>query len=293
MTTCLRAMKTCRSNMKTSLLAAAAALVFSLSSCAQSPQSLSPGAWMEIPQVPEARAADVYALGMQVGGKSQRNYTFLWDSSHLTADWVAYPLCRGNIGEGKRSNAFGLNPFLPESEQPLLVKGYREGNAGWYSRGHQIPSADRLAYKANVQTFYGTNMTPQDEDLNGGVWGTLENKVRSWAMKCDTLYVVSGCTYEGYSGDYVKDNGGKKVAVPTGYYKALLMLSNGEYHACAFRFENRPYPDGKYHPEMAETLSSLEQKTGITFFPRLKDIVGEVQYRAIKSENPAQTGLWR
>ena len=91
----------------------------------------------------------------------------------------------------------------------------------------------------------------------------------------------------------MKDNNGKKVAVPTGYYKALLMLSNGEYHACAFRFENRPYPDGKYRLDMAETLSSLEQKTGITFFPRLKDIVGEVQYRAIKSENPAQTGLWR
>lgn len=154
----------------------AIALLWSLSSFAQ---SKSAGAWMEIPAVPESRSSDVYTLEMEVAGERQRNYTFLWDQSRMTADWVAYPLCRGNIGEGKRSNAFGLNPFLPERIQPLLVRGYREGNAGLYSRGHQIPSADRLTYNANVQTFYGTNMTPQDENLNGGVWATLENKVRS------------------------------------------------------------------------------------------------------------------
>lgn len=256
-------------------------------------QSMAPRDWMELPLIPASRSADVYSLDMRVDGESQRNYTFLWDRSRMTADWVAYPLCRGNIGEGKRSNAFGLNPFLPESIQPLLIKGYRAGNAGVYSRGHQIPSADRLSYKANVQTFYGTNMTPQDENLNGGVWATLENKVRSWAMKCDTLYVVTGCTYDDYSGDYVLDNNGRKVAVPTGYYKALLMLSEGNYHACAFSFENRPYPDGKYHQEMAKPLSALEEATGIVFFPMLKDAVGVERYDAIKAEDPSRTGLWR
>lgn len=272
------------------LLAVTISLSLSLVSCAQ---SVPTGAWMELPVVPQARSGDIYTLEMQLDGKSQRNYTFLWDEDRLTADWVAYPLCRGNIGEGRRSNAFGLNPFLPARSQPLLERGYRNGNAGQYSRGHQIPSADRLSYKANVQTFYGTNMTPQDENLNGGVWATLENKVRSWATKCDTLYVVTGCTYDGYTGEYALDNNGRHVAVPTGYYKALLRLSDGEYHACAFRFENRPYPDGKYHPEMAESLSSLEAATGITFFPTLKDIVGKEKYQAIKTENPARSGLWR
>lgn len=112
-------------------------------------------------------------------------------------------------------------------------------------------------------------------------------------MKCDTLYVVTGCTYDGYSGEYARDNNGRKVAVPTGYYKALLMQSKGTYHACAFRFENRPYPDGKYHPEMAEPLSSLEDATGIVFFPMLEGIVGAEQYSAIKDGLPSKTGLWR
>lgn len=182
--------------------------------------------WLELPVVKDTDHDNVYALGMTVDGRRQRNYSFLWNESRLTADWVAYPLCRGNIGEGTRSNTFGLCPLLPAKRQPAVQKAYRKGNAGWYSRGHQIPSADRMSFKANVQTFYGVNMTPQDENLNGGVWSVLENKVRAWARRCDTLYVVSGCTYDGYKGDYVLDNDGKKVAVPTGYYKALLMRND-------------------------------------------------------------------
>lgn len=251
------------------------------------------GGWMELPAVPDGRAGDVYSLEMSVGGVRQRNYTFLWDESRLTADWVAYPLCRGNMGEGKRSNAFSLCPLLEESRQPLLVKGYRGGNSGAWSRGHQIPSADRLSYNANVQTFYGVNMTPQDENLNGGAWASLENKVRAWATRCDTLYVVSGCTYEGYSGDYAVDNAGKKVAVPTGYYKALLMLQGGRWHAYAVRFANRPCPDNKYHPEMAVSLSALEAELGMEFFPLLKEAVGEEECLRIKSEDPRGVSVWR
>ena len=95
------------------------ALLWPLLSCSQ---SMDPGAWMELPLTPESRSSDVYTLDMQVDGESQRNYTFLWDRSRMTADWVAYPLCRGNIGEGKRSNAFGrirscLKAFSPFSSR--------------------------------------------------------------------------------------------------------------------------------------------------------------------------------
>lgn len=270
------------------LLVIAAALLPTICSCAQ---DIEPGEWMELPEVSDA--SGLYALSMHMEGRTQRNYSFLWNEERLTADWVAYPLCKGNIGEGNRSNAFGLNPHMPMDMQPLLVRGYRNGNSGYYSRGHQIPSADRRAYRANVQTFYGTNMTPQDENLNGGIWGSLENKVRVWASRCDTLYVVSGCTYDGYDGEYALDNDGKRVAVPTGYYKALLMLTGDRWHTAAFRFENRPYGDGKYRQDMAIPLSELEAATGIVFFPRLKDVVGESLYKKIKSENPRSRQEWR
>ncbi len=266
------------------------------SSCAQVPgySGTDPGSWMEMPRVAAEDSASLYSLMMEIDGVSQRNYSFLWNERHQTSDWVAYPLCRSNIGEGKRSNAFGLCPALPASRQPLLEKGYREGNSGWYSRGHQIPSADRLQYKANVATFYGINMTPQDENMNGGIWASLENKVRSWAMRCDTLYVVTGCTYDGWQGEYALDNRGRRVDAPTRYYKALLMLSRGKYYGCGFLYENRPYPDSKYHPEDMMPLSELEEAVGgVEFFPLLKDVAGDAEYSRIKCEDPQRQSVWR
>lgn len=251
-----------------------------------------PGDWLEIPSIPHMDSGNAYAVEMTVSGKRQRNYTFLWNESRMTADWVAYPLCSGNIGKGKRTNSFGLCPLLPRRRQPVVERGYREGNAGWYSRGHQIPSADRLEYDANVQTFYGVNMTPQDENLNGGVWATLENRVRSWARQCDTLYVVTGCTYGGYTGDYVLDNVGKRVAVPTGYYKALLMRRGETFHACGFTFENRPYESAKVTRELSVTLAELERLTGMVFFPALKILVGNERYLEIISEEPSRQPCW-
>lgn len=261
-----------------------------LTSCSSFAQK--PGKWLELPEIPENGNTEAISLDMRIGGVRQRNYTFLWNDDHMTADWVAYPLCSGNIGQGKRTNAFGLCPNLPRHRQPNLEHGYREGNSGWYSRGHQIPSADRLEYNANVKTFYGINMTPQDEGLNGGVWATLENKVRSWAGKCDTLYVVTGCTYDGYNGEYALDNDNRKVAVPTGYYKALLMRTGNTFHACAFTFENRSYESGKLTKSMAVSVAELEKRTGITFFPALRDIVGREKYRQIKEEDPTVQSCW-
>lgn len=253
-----------------------------------------PGAWMEIPAFPASDSSNLYTLYMEIGGDTVRNYSFLWNEGRLTADWVAYPLYGESIGKGTRSNSFGLNPALTEYEQPLLAQAYRRGNGGWYSRGHQIPSGDRLtSYSANLQTFYGTNMTPQDEDLNAGVWESLESKVRQWARRCDTLYVVTGCTYEGYEGLYVLDNNGRRVAVPTGYYKALLRLDNGRYYGCAFSFGNRPYGEGGYDISWAMPLADLESMLGMEFFPMLRKRVGDALYRKIKETDPSGDSFWR
>lgn len=120
--------------------------------------------WMELPAIPEGM--DAFTHSMTVGSVSTRNYSFLWDYDNLVAPWVAYPLCKWNIGNNiKRTNAWGLDPLLPEGKQPVLYRGFSKGNNGWYARGHQIPSADRLtSYESNSMTFYGTNMTPQIQD---------------------------------------------------------------------------------------------------------------------------------
>lgn len=258
--------------------------------------------WMELLAIPEGM--DAFTHSMTVGSVSTRNYSFLWDYDNLVAPWVAYPLCKWNIGNNiKRTNAWGLDPLLPEGKQPVLYRGFSKGNNGWYARGHQIPSADRLtSYESNSMTFYGTNMTPQIQDgFNGDIWATLEGKVRSWASSSDTLYVVTGCVIdypEGQTVKYALDNYGKKVSVPTAYYKVVLRYMKNStvgysgYSACAVWLDHKVYSTKNIDSKYSMSVKDLEKKVGMDFFVNLPAVVGEEMAAKIESENPSKVSWW-
>lgn len=235
----------------------------------------------------------IFTHTVSAGGEFSRNYTFCWDYGNLVARWVAYPLCKGNMGSGQRSNEWGLDPFLSRDEQPVLFRGYAKGNHGYYDRGHQVPSADRLYRAANLQTFYGTNMTPQNSDLNAGLWNSIEIQVRDWARATDTLYVVSGCVTEG-SRYYALDNDGKKVTVPVGYYKALLRYEKSGSDGClgylglALYLENKAYPDNGIQKALTMSIDELERKIGVDLFVNLPDDLE----REVEAQIPADYNWW-
>lgn len=262
--------------------------------------------WMELPAIPEGM--DAFTHSMTVGSVSTRNYSFLWDYDNLVAPWVAYPLSRWNVGTGSRSDAWGLDPLLDEDKQPVLhFRGYSVGNSGRYDRGHQLPSADRPNIgtdpkkNPNAMTFYGTNMTPQLNGFNGGIWANLEGKVRSWAKGSDTLYVVTGCVVDYPKGETVKyalDNNGKKVTVPTAYYKAVLRYMKSStfgysgYSACAVWLDHKVYSTKTIDSSYSMSVDDLEEKLGIDFFVNLPAKVGEDVATRIEAEEPKDVAWW-
>ena len=258
-----------------------------------------PYKWLEIPETRENDDKEFFTHDMTIGETKTRNYSFYWDYDNLVSTWVAYPLCAWNIGSGSRSDEWGLDPLLPESKQPVLYSAY----SGFGSRGHQIPSADRLSRAANIQTFYFTNMTPQDYNFNGGTWANLENLVRTWSKKTgattgtDTLYVVTGC-YVGAATRTAKDNKGKSVTVPEAYFKALLRYRNNDavghkgFMGCAFWFENADKYSSKISKDMSMSLSKLEEKLGYKLFVNLEAKVGAETYKEIKDEDPSTVSWW-
>lgn len=262
--------------------------------------------WLELPAVNDG--TDFFTHSMTIGSTKTRNYSFIWDYDNLVAPWVAYPLSRWNVGTGSRSDAWGLDPLLDEDKQPVLhFRGYSVGNSGRYDRGHQLPSADRPNIgtdpkkNPNAMTFYGTNMTPQLNGFNGGIWANLEGKVRSWANRSDTLYVVTGCVVDYPKGETVKyalDNNGKKVTVPTGYYKVVLRYRANStfgysgYSACAILFDHKVYSDKRITSEYSMSVDDLEKKTGIDFFVNLPAKVGEETAAKIEAEDPAKVSWW-
>ena len=243
--------------------------------------------------MPEDSKFGFFSHDMKIGNVKTRNYTYAWDYENLVAPWVAYPLSTWTIGSGKRTDAWGLDPSLPEKYQPVLYRGF----GGGYDRGHQLPSADRLNYAANVTTFYGTNMTPQRSELNQHSWANLESKVRSWASRADTCYVVTGCITKG-STKTARDNEGKKVTVPTHYYKAVLRYSKNStfghsgYIACAILLEHKGYGDNNNFKPYAMSIDELEKKIGIDLFANLPAAIGEDAAAKVEAEDPTTVSWW-
>ena len=246
--------------------------------------------WLELPAMDDP-ALGYYSHSFKMDGKSYRNYSFGWSQKDRVALWVAYPLCKlytnGNVG---RTDAWALDPLLGE-DSAAPFGGY----AGSYARGHQIPSADRqCCYDANAQTFYGTNMTPQLNDHNEGIWADLEGKVRGWANTSDTTYVVTGVTVSA-SSKKERDSYGNSVTIPDAYFKAVLKYNKAStfapWTAAAFYLEHRAY-SGSITKSHSMSIDELEEITGIDFFVNLPAKVGEEQAAKLEAADPASSSAW-
>lgn len=253
--------------------------------------------WMELPEVKDASAYRIHTA--PIGEKNYRNYSYLFDSKNMVALWVAYPLCDLYTKKTvQRTDKWAFDPFLAEDAQPAYFKAgniYDDGKGGAkYNRGHQLPSADRLAStKMNEQTFYFTNIAPQlaDKAFNAGIWGDLESAVRTWSASSnstDSLYVVTGCMVDKPI-EYRKDNNGKQVSIPNAFYKAVVRLSKGSYIGAAFYLDHKNYQGQPATlKDFALSIKELEEKTGLTFFVNLPSD----KAAAIKAENPKNNSFW-
>ena len=254
-----------------------------------------PYKWLELPATDAADGMDFLWHMVDVGGKKIRNYSCYWNYNDLVSIWVAYPLNSKYSSGTTWDYKWGVDPLLSNDVQSVLYSGYRQGNntslsGAFYARGHQIARADRrICQDASDQTCYGTNMTPQlnkgdggTMDFNGGIWANLESRVRDkWAASSDTLYVVTGCVLDGAK-YYALDNMGKKVTVPTAYYKAVLRYTSSSsstglgysgYMACAVWLEHKLYStSAKVDKTYAMSIDALEQKLGIDQFGDAKPL---------------------
>jgi endonuclease G len=252
-------------------------------------------AWMELPQVTNASAWHAHTTILRFD--RVRNYSFSYNPEAHVANWVAYPLYEEFSRNKKKTKvprydsvvstnqAWACDPFVTTSN--VDSGDYYEWSTKGYSRGHQLPSADRLGgAMANIQTFYTSNVTPQNIDFNGGIWENLETAVRNWASDSDTLYVVTGCIADNTC-ETVKDHDGQAVSVPKAYYKALLSLKGGKYIGAGFYLEHSKSIASGDYKNYSLSLKDLEAKTGMNFFVNLP----ADKAAAIKADDPSK--IWK
>ena len=215
---------------------------------------------LEVPALPEAGSRIV----------QHKAFVSSYNTETLIPDWVAYELTADETGgqHTREGIEFRMDPDLKGCRQAMR-EDY--SGSGW-TKGHLMPAADAATTSSTMsETFYFTNVCPQNEVLNAGDWAYLEKKVRQWANRYGSIWVVTG--------PIVGDNrygtiGDRDVVVPDAFFKALLIRKkNGSYSAIAFVMDNDD--DRYYLKDCMMTVNELEALTGEDFFPVLDDTIEE------------------
>lgn len=212
------------------------------------------------------------------------NYSLEWDCKKRSQRWSCYQMHAGNTAGtsnvGRYNTQLNGYPQDPDIAENLRFSYDPYWGSG-YDHGHICPSADRqYSEEANMQTFYISNMQPQRNVFNAGLWAKMEAQLRSWNRNGfrDTLYVCKGGTIDTIPGSTIKDPVLRKLPngliVPHYFFMAVLCKNTQGYKAMAFWVEHYEQD----HTEDALTnyvvnISQLEEYTGIDFFCNLPDDV--------------------
>lgn len=203
-------------------------------------------------------------------------HTLSYNSRTRLPNWVAYELTRKEAqGDNPRKDKFAR---CPQAQGPQADKeDYR--NSGW-DRGHMAPAGDmKWSTRAMDESYYFTNICPQNHELNTGDWKELEEKCRYWAEKFGSLHIVCG--------PIITDNthgtlGENKVVIPDKFFKVLLTQKEGEWQGVGFIFHNPPKRDLRISTKppvnrplesYIVTIDEVEAMTGLDFFHKLPDSI--------------------
>lgn len=189
-------------------------------------------------------------------------FTINYNRSWRIPNWVAYTLYPSDT-QGKVPRASDFEPDPATGTDCATNDDYR--GSGW-DRGHMAPAGD-MKWNADAmrQSFYFSNICPQNRNLNGGDWRLLEERLRIWAQQGDTLYIVCGPLPM----QHPRTIGPNKVAVPEAFFKVVLRHNRQGWSAIGFIMPNT---DGK-HPlsYYACSIDEVEKKTHNDFFYQLPD----------------------
>lgn len=196
-------------------------------------------------------------------------YTVSFNSKRNIPNWVAYALTKEEVG-GTEPRA---QHFLPDPDIRNCPTHDDYRNSG-YDCGHMAPAGDmKWSEKAMKESFYLSNICPQNHNLNSGDWNFLEGHLRKMATQYDTVYIVCGPIVSTSS----KTIGSKhKVTVPDAFFKAVLRQKGDSWSAIGFLFANEA--GHKALSTYAMSIEDLQIVTDLDFFYNLPDeIEGKVE----------------
>ena len=225
---------------------------------------------------------------------SRLAYTVSYNSKTKCANWVAWHLSKEHtdgpyprngvpyydddgtaIGIGMVNNENYKNGYFLDED----IKGPRQEFNDWTDKryhvnhGHLCPAGDNRWSKAAMnQSFYLSNICPQDIDLNGGDWEGLERRCRGWANQYGNIYIIAGPVF---NNEQYRTLGEGRVGIPDAFFKVILRMKNAigksDLKVLGFIFPN----EGTHHDliHYQRTVDEIEEITGFDFFSDLPDSI--------------------
>ncbi|MCX6233488.1 MAG: DNA/RNA non-specific endonuclease [Bacteroidetes bacterium] len=192
------------------------------------------------------------------------HFTLSYSEMDEQAEWVAYKLTKDMV-----QGSLSINDDF--KSDPLVLTGSASPNDYTYSgydRGHLAPAADmNFSQIALLESYYMSNISPQLPSFNGGIWKLLEGQVRQWAVENEELCIVTAGILDSIIGKI----GINEVTVPGYFYKIILDYKEPDIKAIAFMLPNEK--GTMLLSEYAVSIDSVEQLTGIDFFPDLPNSI--------------------
>ena len=190
-------------------------------------------------------------------------FTLNYVEQYEVAAWVAYFIRQDEIDRRlERENEFMPDPLVRTGS--ALSSDYSRSG---YDRGHLCPAGDFNASRVTKkETFYMSNITPQEPYFNRGIWNDLEVKFRDWVNRDGDIFMVTGPVLRDGLETIGRSN---RIAVPEYFYKVAFCKADGKPKMIAFLMKNEP--SNKSLKSFVVTVDEIEKLTGIDFFPKLPD----------------------
>lgn len=208
----------------------------------------------------------------------RQQYALSYNYKLGTPNWVSWEMNSNWFGDVERYEG----NFITDNELPsnyTKIKHSDYTNSG-YDRGHLVRSEERTkTVEDNKSTFLMTNIIPQTQDLNRGVWLNLEYYLENLCKKENKqIFVISGGIYS--SGTKINN----LVAIPDTCYKIAVVLDKGQSRkditkntrVIAVKMPNIEGIRSDKWEKYTTTIDAIEYSTGYDFLNYIKDDIENI-----------------
>ncbi len=186
-----------------------------------------------------------------------QHYMLSYSEPHEQAEWVAYQLKKEHLTYDDRKRPY----FIEDPKVSSKSADWRNYKGSGYDRGHLCPAGDRrFSEQAYNETFYTSNISPQNRDFNAGVWNRLEQQIRKWCKKYGDLTIITA----GVLKNGLEEIGDEDVDVPEAFYKIVFRNDGESIQVLCFLIPNKE--SSAELKSFLIPIDELEKMTSIDFF---------------------------